>query len=151
VPSISDDARDVVQSLPAVRCHEVSATNLVAQLAFCTSFVSRQVRADCSPASTPPPHRAVDRFSDDFLAKCSSRHQAGRQDANRAEHLAEARKPNPLQPDRATYVATRFDALGNDEIAACLDAEQRISPHRGGIAHATLARSHGAESARPSS
>jgi hypothetical protein len=38
------------------------------------------------------------------------------------EHLAEEWK----QPDRATHVATRFDALGNDEVAACLDGKQRL-------------------------
>jgi hypothetical protein len=41
---------------------------------------------------------------------------------HRVEHLADQRK----QPDRAAYVATRFDALGNDEVATCLDGKQRL-------------------------
>jgi len=41
---------------------------------------------------------------------------------HRVEHLAEEWK----QPDRATHVATRFDALGDDEVAACLDGKQRL-------------------------
>jgi EAL domain-containing protein (putative c-di-GMP-specific phosphodiesterase class I) len=47
----SQDARNTVQPNPAVRWDEVSATILVAQLAFCTSFMSPDIHVDPSPAT----------------------------------------------------------------------------------------------------